>query len=247
MAALSVCLLTYNSARLLRECVAPLVELADEIVVVDSGSTDATLDILREFGLLPLTRPYTTHGDQMNFAVDHAANDWVLCVDSDEVLDRETLTRIRELKQGLNDPSVAYRITRHWFIMGRAVHAFYPVSSPDYPVRLFNRNSSRFNHVPVDDKAAGHRRSEIIPGSVRHDTFHTLHEVFHKLNGYTTRLNEYRPAQPSLLRAFLSPPFAFLKWYFVKGSWRDGRVGLVAGVYATLYTFLKYFKSWVTR
>lgn len=247
MTRLSVCLLTFNSARLLRQCLEGLKQVADELVVVDSGSTDTTLEILAEYGLTATYRPYTTHGDQMNHAIALAANDWVLCVDSDEVLDGETLARIRELKGELDDPRIAYRITRHWFIMGRAVHAFYPVSSPDYPVRLFNRSSSRFNDAPVDDKASGHARSEIIAGRVRHDTFHTLHEVFHKLNGYTTRLNEHRPAQPSLLRAFLSPPFAFLKWYFVKGSWRDGRVGVVAGVYAFLYTFLKYFKSWVTR
>lgn len=245
MSRLSVCLLTFNSARLLRECVTSLMRVADEVIVVDSGSTDETPRILAEFGLRATYRSYTTHGDQMNHAIARAANDWVLCMDSDEVLDDETIARINDLKPRLADPEVAYRITRHWFMLGRPVRALYPISSPDHPVRLFNRTRSRFNDAPVDDKPSGHARSVIIAGRVRHDTFHTVHEVFSKVNSYTTRLNEYRPAQPSLMRGVFSAASAFFKWYFIKGSWRDGRVGVVAAVYASLYSFLKYFKPWL--
>lgn len=245
MSRLSVCLLTFNSARLLRDCLDGLNQVADEIVVVDSGSSDATLAILAEYGLTAEYRAYTTHGDQMNHAIDRAANDWVLCMDSDEVLDAESIAHINLLKGELDDPTTAYRITRRWHVLGQPVRALYPVSSPDNPVRLFNRTQSRFNDAPVDDKPVGHARSVIIPGDVRHDTFHTVHEVFAKLNGYTTRLNAYRPAEASLSRALVSGAAAFFKWYFVKGSWRDGRVGLLAGIYAGLYSFLKYFKPWV--
>lgn len=247
MTRLSACLLTFDSARLLRECLEGLKQVADEIVVVDSGSTDATLDILAENGLTATYRAYKTHGDQMNHATALAANDWVLCMDSDEVLDAQTINRINTLKADLEDPAIAYRITRQWYVLGRPVRALYPVSSPDNPVRLFHRAHSRFNDAPVDDKPIGHARSVIIPGNVRHDTFHTVHEVFNKVNGYTTRLTAYRPAAPSLTRAVVSGATAFFKWYLVKGGWRDGRVGLLAGIYASLYSFLKYFKPWVER
>jgi len=244
MANLSVCLLTYNSLRTLERCLLPALGIADEVVIIDSGSTDGSIEFLAKHGLTAIHRPYLTHADQMNFAIDQAAHDWVLCLDSDEFLDTETLSAITALKPELNDPTVGYRIQRYWHVLGREVRAIYPVSSPDKPLRLFNRNQARFNDLPVDDKASGAKIRIVLPGHVIHDTFFSLHEVFTKLNGYTTRLVGFQNVPPSLLRALIAPVFAFLKWYFRKGAWRDGPVGMVTGVYAASYTFLKYFKAW---
>jgi len=242
---LSVCLLTFNSERLLREVLAPLAEVADELVVVDSGSTDASARICAEFGVTPVERAYTTHSDQMNHAASLAKNDWVLCVDSDEVLDPETVAGIRALKAGPEpDAARAFRLSRHWHVLGREVHAMYPVSSPDYPVRLFNRTRVRFNGAPVDDKPAGFSDTAVIPGCVRHDTFRTMDEVYQKLDSYTSRLVRYSNVPPSLARAVPSAFVAFVKWYFYKGGWRDGRVGVVAATYAGLYSYYKYYKAW---
>ncbi|OGA06126.1 MAG: family 2 glycosyl transferase [Betaproteobacteria bacterium RIFCSPHIGHO2_12_FULL_69_13] len=242
---LTVCLLTFDSQRLLREVIPPLLELADELVVVDSGSSDDTLAICAAFGLAPIHRPYRTHADQMNHAVSLARNDWVLCIDSDEVLDARTVAGLRGLKAGPEpEAGTAFRLSRHWHVLGREVHAIYPVSSPDYPVRLFNRSRVRFNDAPVDDKAVGFARTEILPGRVRHDTFRTLGEMQQKLDAYTSRRVRYSRVSPSLARAAAGGVLAFLKWYFRKGGWRDGLVGLAAGAYAAAYTFLKYFKSW---
>ena len=244
MSKLSVCLLTHNSLRTLERCLLPALSIADEIVVVDSGSTDGTLEFLAGHQIPVIHRPYRTHGSQMNFAIDQASNDWVLCLDSDEFLDPETLAAIAELKPGLLDPDKGYRIQRYWRVLGQEVRAIYPVSSPDMPLRLFNRTVARFNDVPVDDKATGTRHRIVLPGHVIHDTFFSVHEVLAKLNGYTSRLVQHQQVAPSLWRAFSSPLFAFLKWYFRKGGWRDGAVGVVAAVYAGLYSFLKYFKAW---
>lgn len=244
MVKLSVCLLTYNSMRTLEDCLSPAIEVADEMIVVDSGSTDGTLECLRKFGIVPIHRRYETHAKQMNFAIDQATNDWVFCLDSDEFLDDDCIAAISELKALLGDPSIGYRIQRHWRVLGREVRAIYPVSSPDRPVRLFHRSHVRFNDQPVDDKAVGFGRKETIKGRVIHDTFFSVGEVLAKLNGYTGRLAYFKPARPSLVRALVSPPLAFLKWYFRKGAYRDGAVGLVTAVYAALYTFLKYFRSW---
>lgn len=244
MEKLTVCLLTFNSARLLEQCIRPLLRVADELVVVDSGSSDATLNILSKYGITPVINDYTTHSDQMNFAISLSRNNWVLCVDSDEILDELTINNIINIKNALTDETVAYRISRYWKVLNKPVRAIYPVSSPDYPVRLFNKRRVSFNGAPVDDKPIGFESSRVIEGHVSHDTFYSIHEVFDKLNIYTSRLCNYKSIQPSLLRALISPYFAFVKWYLIKGSWRDGGVGLVAGVYAFLYTFLKYFKSW---
>jgi glycosyltransferase involved in cell wall biosynthesis len=245
---LTVCLPTFNSGRLLREVLPPLREVADEFVVLDSGSKDDTLEILRAFGIGATHRPYSSHAEQMNAATSLAAHDWVLCIDSDEVADERLVAAVRALKAGPEpDPGSAYRLRREWYVLGRKVRAIYPVSSPDFPVRLFNRTRVRFNDVPVDDKALGFARTEILAGGLRHDTFYNLDEIFNKLNTYTSRRMRGEPLNSSLARAVVSGLFAFLKWYFVKGSWRDGPVGVVAGVYAGLYSFLKYFKAWYLK
>lgn len=245
MLKLTVCLLTCDSARLLREVLPPLLEVADECIVVDSGSTDATLDICRQFGLQVHHHAYTAHGAQMNYATALSSHDWVLCMDSDEILDAEAVAAILRLKAGEEiDPDCAWRLPRYWYVLGEAVRTIYPVSSPDYPVRLFNRTVAAFNDRPVDDRVVGHSRSIRLPGRVRHDTFYSLHEVFHKLNSYTTRLVKYQKIRPSLSRAAISAIGAFFKWYLFSGAWRRGKVGLVTGLYATFYSFLKYFKAW---
>lgn len=245
---LTVCLLTCNSARLLREVLPPLIVVADEIIVLDSGSHDATLAICQEYGITPHHQPYTMHGVQMNHAIDLASNDWVLCMDSDEILDAETVDFILRLKAGDEPaPDQAWRIARYWHVLGEEIRTIYPVSSPDFPVRLFNRTQARFNQRPVDDKVEGAIQSVKIPGRVRHDTFYSLHEVFNKLNSYTSRLVKYQPVRPSLSRGVISAIGAFFKWYLFSGAWRQGRVGVVTGLYATFYSFLKYFKAWYQR
>jgi hypothetical protein len=129
-------------------------------------------------------------------------------------------------------------------VLGEPVRTIYPVSSPDFPVRLFNRTQAKFNDRPVDDRVEGGLDAVVIPGHVRHDTFYSLHELFNKLNSYTTRLVKYQPIRPSLARGIASGIGAFFKWYLFSGAWRQGKVGVVTGFYATAYSFLKYFKAW---
>ncbi|PVZ78554.1 family 2 glycosyl transferase [Serratia sp. S1B] len=242
---LSVCILTHNSARLLEQVLPPLVKIADEIIIVDSGSSDATLTICQQFGLVTHHHPYATHGAQMNHAIALASNDWVLCMDSDEILDDEVVAAILALKAGQAPaPDYAWCLPRYWYVLGQEVRTIYPVSSPDYPVRLFNRTIARFNDRPVDDQVVGAQHSARLPGRVRHDTFYSLHEVFSKLNNYTTRLVKYQRVKPSLGRGIISAIGAFFKWYLFSGAWRTGKVGVVTGLYATFYSFLKYFKAW---
>lgn len=242
---LTVCLLTYNSARLLHKVLTPLMSIADEFIVVDSGSSDETLVILQEYAITPIFHPYAMHGEQMNIAISRSSNDWVLCMDSDEILDEEAIHYILALKSGEEPPAdCGWSLSRYWYVLGERTRTIYPISSPDFPLRLFNRQHVRFNNRPVDDKAIGAARVTRIPGHVRHDTFYSLHEVFNKLNVYTTQVVKYQTLRPSIARGVVSAIGAFFKWYLFSGAWRQGKVGVVTGLYASLYSFLKYFKAW---
>ncbi|GAA0496611.1 glycosyltransferase family 2 protein [Tatumella terrea] len=246
MIKITVCLLTYNSARTLEAVLAPVFQFANQVIVLDSGSNDETLSVCRQYGIEPRYCPYEMHGKQMNNAIALAEHDWVFCLDSDEILDEATITYLRRLKDSPAPlpPEQAWCISRYWYVLGEQVQTIYPVSSPDYPVRLFNRTVARFNDRPVDDEVTGPVLTQIIPGHVRHDTFYSLHEMFSKMNAYTTRLVRFRKIRPSLLRGVISAIGAFFKWYLMSGAWRQGKVGAATGLYATLYSFLKYFKAW---
>ncbi|AUO03629.1 glycosyltransferase family 2 protein [Serratia marcescens] len=245
---ISVCLLTFNSSRLLRDVLQPVAAFADEIIVVDSGSTDGTLAICDDFNIKPLYHPFETHGRQMNYAISRARYDWVLCLDSDEIMDDEAVDAMRLFKRTPGpDKNNAYRIRRDWFVLGQAVRTLYPVSSPDYPIRFFHRQVVKFNDAPVDDAAEGGTSTLILAGHVKHDTFFSIEEVFAKLNSYTARVVKYKAIRPSILRGVISAIGAFFKWYIFSGAWKAGRVGAVTGVYAVSYSFLKYFKAWYHR
>lgn len=245
MTKLSICLLTFNSSRLLREVIYPLIGVADEWIIVDSGSTDNTLAICQEFEIETIYHRFETHGQQMNFAISQSTNDWVLCLDSDEIIDTNIVNSILIFKSHPTPSSQrAYRLKRNWFVLGRSIRTIYPISSPDYPVRLFNRNQVMFNDSPVDDAAEGYIDTSVLFGNVKHDTFYSLHEVFNKLNNYTTRVVKYKTIKPSISRGIISAIGAFFKWYILSGAWKEGKVGIVTGFYAVAYSFLKYFKSW---
>ncbi|GAB4490886.1 MAG: glycosyltransferase family 2 protein [Thermodesulfovibrionales bacterium] len=248
MTRISVCCPTFNAERTLEKTLQSVRAVADEIVIVDSFSTDRTLEIARRFTDRVVQHPYSFHGIQMNYAIGLCSNDWVFCIDADEAIDAEMAAHIRRIKEeqlGTVDPKTAFRLRREWYFLGGRVHAFYPVTAPDRIIRFFNRTAVRFNERPVHDKPVGHDRCLWLEGRLIHDTTGSLHELFDKMNKYTTRHAHGFADQAggvSPLNFVFNPAGAFVKWYFLKKNVLDGFRGFVLGAYAGLYTFLKYVK-----
>jgi len=248
MTPISFCCVTYNAERTLDATLSSLVGLADEIIVVDSFSTDSTLDIARRYTSKITQEPYLYHGVQMNKAIALASHDWVFCVDADESVNAELAQILRAWKEKGPVHHDAYRVHREWLFLGRSLHAFYPVSSPDRVVRLFNRQSVQFNDRPVDDKPIGFKSCSILPlpGLLVHDTTGSIHDLFGKVNHYTSRAargtDQSEVTSASLGKVITRPWVAAFKWYLVKQGYKDGFPGVVLGMYAFLYTFLKYAK-----
>ena len=132
----SVCCLAFNCERTVRMTVDSIRQMADEIVIVDSYSTDSTTDIVKEFTDKIYFRPYQYHGTQMNYALEHCSFDWAFCIDSDVAIDNVMAQNILRIKQSGMEGQEAYRVTRKWFFLGREVHAFFPVSYPDRIMRF---------------------------------------------------------------------------------------------------------------
>jgi glycosyltransferase involved in cell wall biosynthesis len=164
-AQISCYILTHNRALHLEQVLASLADIPDELVVVDSGSTDGTQEIAARFGARVIHRAFDNFTAQRNFAVSQCRHDWVFTIDSDEVLSPELADRLRRLKSTIaaEDEVDAYAVRREWYVLGRRVHAFYPSHCPDYPVRLFRKSRAAYlEGRQVHETLRGFRKAERI-------------------------------------------------------------------------------------
>jgi len=221
--------------------------VADEILLIDSGSDDHTKEIALRFGKVKfLEHPFSDFKSQRSFAAENCKFDYVLFLDSDELPDDNFISGLIQLKKkGFSYD--AYGAERHWNVLGKNIRVFYPIVSPDFPVRLYNKRivnfklSSLVHETPYGQKSTG-----ILSGSILHITFENSYILEKKLQFYTdlaARDLLLKQKKISKLRAHSSAFAAFVKWYFIKKGFLDGYTGLLLGKYAFRYSLLKYLKA----
>ncbi len=239
---LSLVLITCNAAARLRDVLAS-VSFADEIILVDSGSTDDTAAIAATFGAQVVHHGWMGFGPQKAHAVSLARHDWVLCLDADEALSPKLAASIRgAFGQGLPAYPV-YRFARCNVFMGRPLK--HGEGYPDYNTRLFRKDSARWS----DDIVHEHVVSDVPPRTLEGDLLHysadDLKTYLDKQNRYTTLAAERAMARGEaapLARMLLSPVTRFLKFWLVRGGWRDGLPGFVHIAIGCQNSFMKYVK-----
>jgi len=226
------------------------VRWADEIVVVDSGSKDRTLDIARSFGAKTFYHDFGGHGEQKNVALDLCTSDWILLLDADEVLTPELQQEIRQLLAG--EPQYgAYWIPRLNLIFGRWMRhgGFYP----DRKLRLFRRGAAR-----LSEGVGPHSTPQFAgpKGKLKGDM---LHYAYPSMNIYLEHMNRYSSEIAGLLEkkgrtskslpAFLwnavaNPAATFVYNYFFRLGFLDGREGLLLHLNHSVYIHWKFIKAW---
>ena len=242
---LSVIIITKNEAGQIRECLESI-QWADEIVILDSGSTDGTVDICREYTDKVFETDWPGFGPQKNRALEKAAGDWVLSVDADE---RVSLELRLEIEQALTSEQYqGYEIPRSSYYCGRRIrHSGW---WPDYIVRLFRRDSARFSdslvheHVEVQG-AAGRLRTPLI-----HYSFGSFEEVLDKVNRYSTYNAEMllqAGKSSGVLKAAWRGLWTFIKTYIFRAGFLDGRHGFMLAVSNAEGTYYKYVKLILLR
>jgi glycosyltransferase involved in cell wall biosynthesis len=241
MELLSATVITYNEERNIAGTLESL-SWADEIVVVDSGSRDATLEICRRFTDRILHRDWTGYVDQKNFALSQARNDWILSIDADERPSPELCLEIRELaRKGFRKPG--YRIPRVAFFMERWIrHGDW---YPDYQLRLFDRRCGRWAGGRVHESVRTGQRPELLRGEIYHYTYHSLSDYLRRLETYSSLAamdydEQGKRATP--LRLLGNPLGAFVKAYLLKLGFLDGTPGLAIAVMGAVSVFFKYAK-----
>jgi glycosyltransferase involved in cell wall biosynthesis len=237
---LSVAIIARNAASQLDGCLAS-VAFADEIVVVDSGSTDSTVELAARRGARVITKEWLGFGPQKQFAVASASHDWVLCLDADERLSdtlRESILDELKAPRGL-----VYAMPRCNRFLGRWLR--HGEGYPDWSVRLFHRAHARWSDDAVHEKIVTGQPVLRLRGDLLHDSAETLEKYLDKQNRYTTLQAELlRSAgrRASVAQLLLSPSLRFVKFYLVRLGFLDGIPGLVHIAIGCMNTFNKYAK-----
>ncbi len=236
----SVTLITRDAAGQLADCLAS-VAFADEIVVVDSGSTDDTVELARSHGARVLQHDWLGFGPQKQFAVEAASHDWVLCVDADERVSPELRQQIvSELKA---PRGFVYAIPRRNRFLGRWLR--HGEGYPDWSVRLFHRAHARWGSEPVHEKVVSRSPVLKLSGDLLHDSAETLEKYLDKQNRYTSIQAEAMHAagrRANVMQMAISPFLRFLKYYVLRLGFLDGVPGLVHIAIGCMNSFNKYAK-----
>lgn len=245
---ISGCVICYQEADRIADCVRSL-SFCDEVVVVDSGSTDGTIALARELGArVVVNAPFPGHREQKQFAIDRAQHDFVFCLDADERCTPELVARVRELQRG-GFAADAYEMPRRNHYLGRILR--HGISVPDRKVRLFDRRKARWGGRNPHD------RVELSPGArcvrldaaIEHLSYRDFRHHLRTVDSFTriaaaALAAEGRRAGPFDL--LVRPPAVFVKSLVLKLGVLDGWRGLVVAAMAAYGDWRKYWRLWRT-
>lgn len=237
---ISVTILTKNSSRKLLEVLKSVASF-DEVVVLDSGSTDESLEIAKGFSNVCIhKRPFTNFGHMRNLAAELASHDWIFVVDSDEVV---SSSLAREIQQLDLSPTTVYSIPSHNFFAGKYIrHSGW---SPDRKLRLYNKQATCFKSDQV------HENLVVKDMAIRPLTYHLNHYSYPDTSSLLSKMELYstlfakqyqgkRSSSPA--KAILKSAFTFFKTYILKRGFLDGKEGLIIAKYNADVTWYKYIK-----
>lgn len=239
---ISATIITFNEERNLPRAIESL-RCCDEILVVDSGSTDRTVEIAEKFGARVMEADWRGYCGQKNYASDQAANDWVLSIDADEALSEDLEGEIWSLKKkGVKYD--AYTVPRLAQYLGKWIlHSGW---HPDRKIRLFDRKKARWYGEYVHESVQSTGSVGELKGNLLHYTCGSLSEHLKTMDRYTTLAAEEivaRKKRVGYRQLLLDPPWTFVRSYLLQGGFMDGIEGLSIAYMASLYTYLKYAKA----
>ncbi|HEX9241118.1 MAG TPA: glycosyltransferase family 2 protein, partial [Anaeromyxobacter sp.] len=241
MRRLSAVVITHNEERDVGRTLDAL-SFADELLVVDSLSTDRTVEVCTGRGARVVSHPFRGYGPQKRHAVGLAAHDWVLCVDADEVVTPELAAAIGALLSADSEPRcAAYRVAFRTVFMGHPlVHG-----ARETHVRLFDRRRAGWDEAPVHESVVVQGEVGTLAGLVLHETARDVSEALHKLDHYTTRAADERRGRqvrgPAAL--FLSGAYHFFRHYVLRRQFLNGVPGFTWSMLFAVGSVVKHVKG----
>jgi len=226
---ISAVIIVKNGERYLERVLPPLVDLCDDIIVLDSNSTDNTIAIALAHGARVERQLFLGYGPQKRLAVSMAKHDWVLSLDADEVLDDEACIAIRQLN--LHDAQTAYEVLRRNHIGN--VEICYGVWAPDWCLRLFNRTVTNFTEEKIHESVVKTSSTVRLTGSMLHYSYLDCAEVFVRMGSYMrAKADRYvqEGRHASVPRLLVRAAWGFIRSYIIRQGYRDGAMGVVVAM-----------------
>ena len=238
---ISAVIITRNEEKNIARCLESL-KWVDEIVVVDSESTDKTVEIAKRYNAKIVSPIWEGYGKAKNFGVDAVCGEWILSVDADEELSEKLKIEIKEIISNL-DACDGYYLKRKTKFMGRWIlHCGW---YPDYILRLFKKSKGRFDDKVIHERVLVQGTTGKTNGELLHYSYESLEQYFEKFNRYTTiSANEElaKGTNVDIVKLLIKPIAAFLKHYIIKLGFLDSTAGFVLSVLSAKAVFVKYSK-----
>ena len=239
---ISCVIITFNEEENLSECL-NLVSWCDEIIVVDSGSTDKTIEIAEKFGAKVYKKDFAGFGEQKQYAVSLADNDWIFSIDADEVVTDELKENIlSKFSTNANLPE-GFLIQRRLIFLGKEFK--HGRESKELILRLFNKKSGSFNSAEVHEKVEIKGRVEKLSGLLLHNSYKSRDQYFEKFNNYTSKAADElfrKGKRRNIILTYLLLPVYFIKNYILDGNFMNGSKGMKWAFYSSHYPLIKYSK-----
>jgi len=239
---ISAVVITRNEEANIEACLRSLEGIADEIIVVDSRSTDLTVKIARRFTSRVYERKWTNFSDQKNYADGLAEHPWILSLDADERLSPELREEIKALA-GDDPPGAAFSMPRRVYYLGRWIkHSGW---YPDRKLRLFRKDRARWEGAYVHEDLVVDGEVRKFQGDILHFTYRSISDHLARINAFSDLGAQKLYAQRKKCRLrhlLLVPPGRFIKSYILRGGFRDGFAGLVIAVLNGYGIFVRYAK-----
>jgi hypothetical protein len=238
---LSACLITLNEEHNLPRALASLQGIADEIVVVDSGSTDRTEEIARSCGAAFRVRPWTNYSEQKNYAASCARNEWILSLDADEELSSALQTSLLDWKKRAPGFCVYEMARRAWYLGGWIRHSGW---YPDFQRRLYLRNEAQFSGI-IHEALRFDGKTGRLFGDLLHYTVRTFAEHEGKVAHYTTLAAQQMYAEGKRnwrAAMWLATPWSWFHNFFLRGGFLDGYRGALIAQMSARAVRMKYRK-----
>lgn len=240
---LTVAIIAHNEQDRLPKTLEQIQDIASEIILINSCSTDNTVAVAQSYGAKVFTEEFKGYVEQKNSLIPKCTQDWILFLDADEVVNDELKAAI--VKAIASGNAQAYEMNRLTFYLGKLLkHAW----QPNYRLRLVRRAANpKWVGEIVHESLACDDAVARLPGYIIHYSYRDVNDHFERTIRYAKMSAQSyikRGKKPSLAKIIFSPVFSFIKLYFIKLGFLDGRAGYIAAQSAFIYTFLKYVFLW---
>lgn len=238
----SAVIITYNEELIIQETLSRL-WWCDEIIIIDSGSTDKTVGICEQYGCSVYYQPFKGFGEQKNHGVSKAKNDWILCIDADEVLTEELIDEIRKELATETIPYSGFSVPRNLVFMNKVFK--YGKEADSSIIRLFNKTKGKWDGAVVHEKVCLEGSVKQLNNKILHYSYKDYSHFLDKINLYSTLGAQKLYAKNARKGKFITTlglPFNFFKYYLIDRNFMNGYRGFAWAVLNSIYHFMKYLK-----